>query len=271
VYMNGNPARTDPTVRSLEHTFANLTEPDPYVNNGQQVHIAEAFADPVEEKALHMVTADPQRTPTFTLFGNPDFFMTASGFTPSCGANPCVSPGFAWNHGDVQQEIGNTWLGLVGPGVDDNGVDSITWTDHTNVRPTILTLLGLHDDYLLDGRPLIEALDKKAIPESLFTHQKSTLKLAQAYEQLNASFGSFAMDTLKASTKAIESTDDAAYNSIEAAIAGLTTQRDAVASQIRADFNAMAFDKKNVPDSEVMSLTDKAQALIDQAQTLAAS
>jgi hypothetical protein len=218
-----------------------------------------------------MVTADPQRIPTFTLFGNPDFFMTASGFTPSCGANPCVSPGFAWNHGDVQQEIGNTWLGLVGPGVENNGVDSTTWTDHTNVRATIMTLVGLHDDYLLDGRPLIEALDKKAIPESLFAHQKSTLALADVYEQLNASFGSFAMDTLKASTKAIESTNDATYNSIENSIANLTTQRDGVASQIRADFNAMAFDKKNIPDSEVKSLTDQARSLIDQAQQLAAS
>jgi hypothetical protein len=271
VYVNGNPARTDPSVRSLEHTLANLTEPDPYVNKGQQVPIVQALADPVEEKALHMVTADPQRIPTFTLFGNPDFFMTASGFTPSCGANPCVSPGFAWNHGDVQQEIGNTWLGLVGPGVENNGVDSTTWTDHTNVRATIMTLVGLHDDYLLDGRPLIEALDKKAIPESLFAHQKSTLALADVYEQLNASFGSFAMDTLKASTKAIESTNDATYNSIENSIANLTTQRDGVASQIRADFNAMAFDKKNIPDSEVKSLTDQARSLIDQAQQLAAS
>jgi len=271
VYVNGNPARTDPSVRSLEHSLANLTEPDPYFNNGQVVHVAQAFADPVEEKALHMVTADPQRTPTFTMFGNADFFMTASGFTPSCGANPCVSPGFAWNHGDFQEEIGNTWLGMVGPGVDNNGVDSKTWTDHTNVRPTIMTLVGLQDDYLLDGRPLIEALAKKAIPESLFTHQKSTLELTQAYEQLNASFGSFALDTLKASTRAIVGTDDTAYNSIENSIAALTAERDSVASKIRADLNAMAFDKKNVPDSEVRSLTDQAQSLIDQAQKLASS
>jgi len=271
VYVPGNPARTDPSVRTLEHSLANLTEPDPYFNNGQVVHVAQAFADPVEEKALHMVTTDPQRTPTFTMFGNADFFMTASGFTPSCGANPCVSPGFAWNHGDFQEEIGNTWLGMVGPGVDNNGVDSKTWTDHTNVRPTIMTLVGLQDDYLLDGRPLIEALAKKAIPESLFTHQKSTLELTQAYEQLNASFGSFALDTLKASTRAIVGTDDTAYNSIENSIAALTAERDSVASKIRADLNAMAFDKKNVPDSEVRSLTDQAQSLIDQAQKLASS
>ena len=30
---------------------------------------------------------------------------------PTCGSNPCVAPGFAWNHGDIQEEIGNTWVG----------------------------------------------------------------------------------------------------------------------------------------------------------------
>ena len=33
-----------------------------------------------------------------------------------------------------------------------NGVDSTTWTDHTNLRPTILSLAGLKDDYTR-GRP----------------------------------------------------------------------------------------------------------------------
>ena len=48
-------------------------------------------------------------------------------------------------------EIGNTWVGMVGPGIQRNGVDSTTWTDHTNLRPTILALTGLKDDYVDDG------------------------------------------------------------------------------------------------------------------------
>ena len=36
------------------------------------------------------------------------------------------------------------------------GVDSTTWTDHTNLRPTILSLTGLKDDYTDDGRVLVE-------------------------------------------------------------------------------------------------------------------
>ena len=30
-------------------------------------------------KALHMVTADPQRTPTLTMFAHPDWFLFAAG------------------------------------------------------------------------------------------------------------------------------------------------------------------------------------------------
>ena len=118
--MNGQPARTDPTVRKLERDVGALTSLDPYVRNSaasvQTVPLTTALADPVEEKALHMVNADPTRTPTFTMFGNPDFFFTD--VESVHGRRPSASlPGFAWNHGDIQDEIGNTWVGFVGPGV----------------------------------------------------------------------------------------------------------------------------------------------------------
>src|SRR5665213_3472750 len=186
-----------------------MTVPDAYNSNGAATPITTALADPVEERILHMVNTDPTRTPTFTLFGNPDFFFNASAFTPSCGANPCVSPGFAWNHGDIQQEIGNTWVGFVGPGIATRGVDSHTWTDHTNLRPTILALAGLKDDYVHDGRVITEALTSSAVPPALAG--PSALALAQLYEKINAPFGKFAADTLVASTNALKSSDDAKY------------------------------------------------------------
>ena len=271
VYVNGNPSRDAPSVRSLEHTIANLQEPDPYINNGQLTPITVNLADSVGEKALHMVNADPQRTPTFTLFGHDDFFMTASGFTPSCGANPCVSPGFAWNHGDIQDEIGNTWVGFVGPGVASNGVDSTTWTDHTNVRPTILALTGLHDDYLDDGRVLTEALTTQATPHALVAHRETVRRLGAIYEQLNASFGEFNGSILTASTKAIESTDDNHYNAVEASMASLTSQRDALALKIKTALNAAAFDDQTLNEQQAKGWIDQAQSLIGQADQLAAS
>jgi len=65
-----------------------------------------------------MITSDPARTPTFTLFADPNYFLFAG--APACTDKaPCVTenPGFAWNHGDVQPEIVTTWLGMVGPGM----------------------------------------------------------------------------------------------------------------------------------------------------------
>ena len=118
IYVNGQPApERSRRCASSSGTLGAATAFDPYVN-GAAVPIAQRLADTVEEQTLHMVNTDPKRTPTFTMFGNPDFFFQASNPT-TCGADAadCVDPKFAWNHGDFQDEIGNTWLGMVGPGV----------------------------------------------------------------------------------------------------------------------------------------------------------
>jgi hypothetical protein len=275
-YVNGDalhpngPARTDPSVRKLERDVWNATAPDPYA--GGSVPIAQFLADPVEEQALHMVNADAKRTPTFTMFGNPDFFFQTTNLSGGCtGSTVCVNPGFAWNHGDVQDEIANTWVGFVGPGVQSGGIDSSTWTDHTNVRPTILTLLGLKDDYVQDGRALVEGMTTQATPQSLIAHRETVRRLGDVYEQLNASFGSFALDTLKASTTALATTDESKYASIESSIASLTSQRDALAGQIRGALNAAAFDGQALNEQQAKGWIDQAQSLIDQAASLAAS
>jgi hypothetical protein len=268
-YVQGRPARTDPAVRKLERDVGALKAVDPYAG-GKQVPLTVALADPVEEQALHMVNADPARTPTFTMFGNPDFFFTASGSTPSCGANPCVSPGFAWNHGDVQPEIANTWVGFVGPGIRHAGIDAKTWTDHTNLRPTILALTGLHDDYVQDGRVLVEALETKATPHGLVAHRETVRRLGEEYEQLNASFGAFAISTLKASTAALESTDEAGYARIEDAIASLTKRRDALAGRIEQQLNAAAFGGRALRERQAKEEIESARAIIRDAARLAA-
>jgi hypothetical protein len=268
IYVNGQPARTDPSVRKLERDVGNLHAIDPYVSGGTDVPLTQRLADTVEEQTLHMINSDPSRTPTFTMFGNPDFFFQTSS---PCGGNPCVSPGFAWNHGDFQQEIGNTWVGFVGPGVQSGGIDSTTWTDHTNVRPTILTLLGLHDDYTLDGRALIEALTTKATPQALIAHRATLLRLGDAYEQVNASFGQFSLDTLTASTKALKSTDETVYGSIENSIADLTARRNTLAGQIRAALNAAAFDGQAIDEQQAKAWIDQANALLAEASALASS
>jgi hypothetical protein len=267
-YVNGQPTPTDPTVRKLERDVGGLTSLDPYVRDSsgtvQTVPLTTALVDTVGEKALHMVNADPNRTPTFTMFGNPDFFFQTS--NPCTGVTECVTGGFAWNHGDIQQEIGNTWVGIVGPGVDNNGIDSTTWTDHTNVRPTMLSLLGLKDDYIDDGRVLVEALTKKATPDGLTG--PTVRQLGDAYEQVNAPFGAFSAAVLKASTKALESADDPTYTSIEGSLGSLTTQRDALAAHIRSALNGAAFDGQAINQSQAQNWIDQANQLITQANAL---
>ncbi len=179
------------------------------------------------------------------------------------------SPAFAWNHGDIQDEIGNTWVGFVGPGVRNNGVDSTTWTDHTNVRPTILSLLGLKDDYIDDGRVLVEGLNFAGTPSAL--RSNDVKNLMKAYEQVNASFGDFSKYTLQASTKGIESSDETKYNSIESSISDLTTQRNALVANIRAALNDAAFNGTTISSSQAQSWTNQANALVSQAQALASS
>jgi hypothetical protein len=267
-YVTGQPASTDTAVRQLERDVGGLTSLDPYVRNGagqvQTVPLTNALADPVEEKALHMVNSDPSRTPTFTMFGNPDFFFQTS--NPCTGVAQCVTSSFAWNHGDIQPEIGNTWVGMAGPGVARNGIDSTTWTDHTNLRPTILSLTGLKDDYTDDGRVLVEGLDTTSSNRAL--RSENVKQLMDAYEQVNASFGQFATFTLEASTKALESTDDTTYNSIEDSITSLTTQRDALVTQIRSALNAAAFDGTKISSTQAQTWIDQANSLIAQADAL---
>jgi len=148
-------------TRAFERGLVNVTAVNPYSNRSEKV--ANFVADQAEMRLLHMVTADPARTPTVTMFAKPDYFLFAG--ARNCNA-PCISinPDFNWNHGDVAPEINTTFMGLVGPGVRHLGVDHGVWTDHTDTRPTVLALLGLKDDYRADGRVIFEILRSDATP-----------------------------------------------------------------------------------------------------------
>jgi hypothetical protein len=274
IYITGNPARTDQVTRDFGRALGQLTAVSPLT--GQTDNLTAALADPVGMKALHMVTADPQRTPTLVMFAHPDYFFFAA--AADC-SSPCIfipPPGnftFAWNHGGIQPEIATTWLGLVGPGVRNLG-DSNTWADHTDTRPTMLALLGLQDTYIHDGRVLIHQLYEWAVPQSLRAHRGRLLDLGNVYKQLNAPFGSFGKDILKASTRAIESgsgANDQTYTDLEGKIEDLTTQRDALATQIRAMLDAAEFHGQAIDERQAQSLIKQARTLLKRADNLAQS
>jgi predicted transcriptional regulator len=271
VYINGNPAQTDPVTRKLERETANLSGLNPYTNTFEN-NIMVAQADRTEMKTLHMVTADPLRTPTYTPFADPDWFFFATG-GPDCSLPPaCItipartSQSFAWNHGDIQDEIASTWVGYVGPGVKNDG-DFTGWTDHTDVRPTMLSLLGLNDDYLRDGRPVTQVLDSGSVPATL--QSSDAIALGDMLKRLDAPFGEFGMNTLKASSIALASdtNHDNRYTTIEKSIASLTDQRDQVVDAIKAQL-AGAETGTAVDHTTASDLLDRAQGLLGHAAGL---
>jgi hypothetical protein len=269
VYITGNPARDNETVtRPFERATGLLTALNPIT--GKTDTLTQFLADPVEMKLLHMITADPARTPTFTMFANPDYFLF--GGAPNCNS-PCVSeePGFAWNHGDVQRDITTTWLGMVGPGVDQIGIDSRTWSDHTDIRPTMLMLLGLKDDYAHDGRALTEDLRDWAIPAAV-KNSSSFIPLANMYKRINAPVGELGRASLKVSTKALESgtaSDDSTYTTLENQLVSITTTRDALASQMIALLEGAEFHGHAINSTRAQHLIAQGEALLDQVDALA--
>jgi hypothetical protein len=279
VYITGNPSQTDPATRNLEREMAQLHWTNPYTGAVQN-DIMVALADRAQMKTLHMVTADPFRTPTFTPFADPDWFFFASGTPATCATDAAcafiparTNQSFAWNHGDIQDEIASTWAGYVGPGIKHLGDTNNVWTDHTDHRPTVLTLLGLKDDYETDGRTVIQIAHQNALPVSLRIHHTSLERLADSYKQLMASFGSFAMDTLIASTRgmASNSAGDQTYLDTKNAIESLTSQRDALAAEIRTGFNQAQFDGVKLSENQIKAWTRASNALLAQAHDLASS
>ena len=247
IYVHGQPVADDPTVRQLERDTAAMTGDNPYSGvNGEKITNYQAGA--TEQRILHLQTADPLRTPTYTLFPKPDYFFGTS------GPNVSINSAFAWDHGYYSPNIDVTWSALVGPGVAARGVDGPspaqgnqpsdpnslrtvpeastvgTWVEETDLRPTLLSLLGLRDDYQTDGRVITQALTQ--VPQAL----QGTEGLASAYQQLNSSVGEFATATLIADSAALASgsgADDRTFRRVQRALGLLAGQRDLLATHVK--------------------------------------
>jgi hypothetical protein len=230
-----------------------------------------------------MQTADTTRTPTYTLFPKPDYFFSTS------GPNVSVNGRFAYNHGYYSPNIDIIWSSVVGPGVAKHGVDGPdptggneshdpnsthtvpeaskvgTWVEEADMRPTMLHLTGLHDDYRSDGRVISQIL----------THRTGALaeteSLAAAYQQLNSSVGAFATDTLIADSAALASgsaTDDSAYQREQRRLGELASARDVLAGAMKLQLSRAA--DGCAPNHGVIALeTALAHVLLFQANRLA--
>jgi len=261
---------TDPVTRTLEHDVNALTAISPITGKNDRLSVL--LADRAEMKLLHMVPSLPDRVPTFTMFGNDDYFFqtsSASNKGKDCSQPPaCLSenPGFAWNHGDFQTQITRTWFGMVGPGVRKQGRNDSVFSDHTDLRPTIIALLGLKDDYVHDGRVLVEKLESRALPNALEDGRDEYVELAQAFKQIFATKGSVGVNSLVAANRAITS-DDKTYGKFLAKIGQITDERNELASEIIALLNGAAF--ANGPIREHEDLVERARRLVDKVEDMA--
>ena len=260
IYITGNPARTDAVTRTFAKDLAALTAVNPITGNTDS--ISEFLADPVEMKLLHMLTADPARTPTLTMFADPNYFLFAG--APNC-SSPCVTelPSFAWNHGDVQSDISTTWLGMVGPGVQGRGVDRKTWSDHTDIRPTMMLLLGLQDDYAHDGRALVEDLRDNALPIAVRRSALAFTLLAAEYKQITAPVGKLGLASLTVSTAALAG-DEPTYDKLENRLIAINSQRDALAAKMIKQLEDAEFNHKPVDLLSALQLVFEAELLLHQ-------
>ncbi|HLH99813.1 MAG TPA: hypothetical protein VKV06_03440 [Acidimicrobiales bacterium] len=263
VYLNGQPGRTTPTVRAFGRALARLTAVDPY--RSKTVKLTNYLADPVELKVLHMITADPKRTPTFAMFANPDFYLYNGG--PTCPTSTCESYDSAvWNHGDLSPDINRSWMAFVGPGVKHLGTSDV-WASETDTRPTLMSLLHLTDDYTHEGRVLTQIMDRSTLPPAL--RGRSYQQLADAYTQIESPVGPFGLATLALSTHGIASgtaADDSTYTADEAIIATLGKARDAVGSAMIRLLEGAAFHGQPIPGSQTRPLVRSADGLIGRTE-----
>src|SRR5215469_11663794 len=267
-YIHGNPARTAPVTRKLEQDLAKLTAKSLITGNTDK--LMERMADLVEEDLLHMVTKDPARTPNLTMFGNDDYFFQAFGDTTPCnqpdGNFVCFSEnnGFAWNHGNYQTEITHNWAAFVGPGVQPDKDGTNVFTDHTDLRPTLLSLLALEDDYDHDGRAIFEIMTRGAIPRAIREHLDTAERMAHLLKAINAPVGPLGVVTLKRSTTALASNDDATYNKIEDELLEITKRRNDIASRMLAMLEDSTFDGREFSEATAQGLIKAAEALLDE-------
>jgi hypothetical protein len=269
-YIRDNPAPNDPVTRTLEQDVNRLAVLNPA--SGQTDSLVHFIADQATLKLLHMVTASPARTPSFAVFGSADYFQMAAqnpiqvagkSGTDCNAASPCTEkdPGYGWTYGGNDPDISHSWFGMVGPGVRKLGIDNDVFTDHADIRPTVLDLLGLVDDYAHDGRVVAEFLEASALPVPIRSNIQTFIALSQALKQIDAPLGSVATNGLAQSTQMIGYTDSA-YAYLSKAMDALVVARNLLAKQIKSQLEAAAFANVPLDESRAASLIGSAHALI---------
>ena len=279
IYIRGNPASGSPASRQVARALGHMTALSPI--SGQTDVLVQRMANPLQLRLLHMVTADPRRTPNLTLFLNPNYYAGGplDGLHNNCDVkgnpdptNPCVfedTTNDAYNHGSYQPEITTTWLGFAGPGIRQAAPAGNVFADETDIRPTMMSLTGLKDDYAHDGRTISEVLSDAALPAPARGSRGLLERLGQAYKAIDAPVGPLCLDTLQISTTALESADPTTYARLEGRLTAILARRDALAQRMLMMIEGASFGNAGVP-AEASTLITQAEQLVGQVRILSA-
>src|SRR5207248_8575412 len=161
-----------------------------------------------------------------------------------------------------------TWLGVAGPGVRRGGVDTQTWSDEADVRPTLLALVGLKDSYASDGRVLFEVVEDGVLPAGVVDQRDLLVALGRDFKRVNAPVGELGLATLNPATAALEGASEAGLAEVDAALDALATRRAGLASRMVTALQAAAFSGQPLDPAQVAGMQQEAQALLATARTL---
>ena len=157
---------------------------------------------------------------------------------------------------------------MAGPGVQRLGRHDAVFSDHTDVRPTMLALLGLKDDYVHDGRVLAEWMEQRALPSGIRQRRENFVELAAIYKQLNAPLGQLGRASLVYANRSITGTDKVYARYLDK-IEDITEERNKLANDIKAVLDAAAFHNDAVDEDSEDDLGRRAKRLIDRVKELA--
>lgn len=270
-YVRGNPQPTDPLTRTLAQDIGKLNALNPV--SGKSDRLTSMLADRAQMQLMHLVTASPVRTPHVLMFGDPDYLIKTSASHADCAAEPsCVAidSDVAWLRGDIAQLLGGSWFGMAGPGIARRGETAEIASHHADLRPTLLALVGLADRYVHDGAVLVDALQASALPAELANNPETYAALARATRTLNEPLGQLGRNSLALATQAIKGSD-AGYASYLDSIAGITARRDALAREMNAQLDGVAFAHRPINPAYAQALIGRAEALANEVENLAGS
>jgi hypothetical protein len=200
------------------------------------------------------------RQPSFILYGNADSWW-ADTMNGSRGTKITQDKSKKWVHGTVGDAINTTWLALVGPDIRAHQIG--TFVDTVDALPTIDYILGLPIPSYTDGRVLFEALWPSQLPDGFAANATLAGQLADAYKQINAPVGAFAIAALNESTQIATAAGTPEAQLRDDRLSALVDRRNALAPQLQAMINT-AVEGQNVDRQQANDLLEQANVLMNQ-------